>query len=545
MIQLEASNEAGRIDRFQLDLARQALYNAQSQLLTAEAVFQGTVENFQTNLGLPPELEVVIRDPLLDRFNLLDSDLEGMKDQIADLLTSLRERRQELVEATENQPGRGAPELQQRLTQELAAADVAIAQLTGAIDARLGEVRDDLSELEAALPARREALTRLVGREEVQAAQIDVALFDPTRLDSYMQSRRDELDRLAAALERTSDDLAAYSASPQQPPLDRADAAIKLLSSTTSELLELSLLQASIRLEAINIDPIEIDATQALAIASAYRRDWMNARANLVDAWRLIYFNANDLESDVDLIFGGDIGNVGQNPFDLRASNGRLRLGLQFDAPLTRLAERNVYRQSLIEYQQARRNYYQYRDQVYLALRNSIRQLRLNEVNLELRRAAVQLAISQVDLTQLRLSEPPQPGEVSELSNTTARDLVQSLSDLLNVQNDFLSVWVNYEVQRLNLEFDLGVMELDSRGLRVDTKVPYTAYLGDLPSYPSDLYPGILCPPGMGPLANEEDWEEIRQVPALEPEPSQVDFMPNLLPEGPGTPERLPPPDDL
>ena len=31
----------------------------------------------------------------------------------------------------------------------------------------------------------------------------------------------------------------------------------------------------------------------------------------------------------------------------------------------------------------------------------------------------------------------------------TARDLVQSLSDLLNVQNDFLSVWVNYEVQRM------------------------------------------------------------------------------------------------
>ncbi len=28
------------------------------------------------------------------------------------------------------------------------------------------------------------------------------------------------------------------------------------------------------------------------------------------------------------------------------------------------------------------------------------------------------------------------------------------------VQNDFLSVWVNYEVQRLSLEVDLGVMEL-------------------------------------------------------------------------------------
>ena len=82
---------------------------------------------------------------------------------------------------------------------------------------------------------------------------------------------------------------------------------------------------------------------------------------------------------------------------------------MQFDAPLTRLAERNIYRQSLIEYQQARRNYYQFRDRVSQGLRSTLRQVRLNEINFELRRAAVLVAISQVDLTQLRLSEPPQP----------------------------------------------------------------------------------------------------------------------------------------
>ena len=43
----------------------------------------------------------------------------------------------------------------------------------------------------------------------------------------------------------------------------------------------------------------------------------MNARASLVDSWRLIQFNANDLESDLDLVFDGDIGNVGDNPFRL------------------------------------------------------------------------------------------------------------------------------------------------------------------------------------------------------------------------------------
>ncbi|CAN0375657.1 unnamed protein product, partial [Ectocarpus sp. 4 AP-2014] len=46
--------------------------------------------------------------------------------------------------------------------------------------------------------------------------------------------------------------------------------------------------------------------------------------------------------------------------------------------------------------------------------------------------------------------------------------LVQALGDLLNAQNDLLSVWVNNRVQRYNLELDLGIMLVDSEGLRVD-----------------------------------------------------------------------------
>jgi hypothetical protein len=257
--------------------------------------------------------------------------------------------------------------------------------------------------------------------------------------------------------------------------------------------MELSLLQARVRLDAITFEPVDLTAEEGFCIASRYRRDWMNARAALVDSWRLIHFNANDLESDLDLVFAGDIGNVGDNPFDLRASNGRLQVGLEFDAPLTRLAERNVYRQSLIEYQQARRQYYQFRDRVQRNVRATVRQLRLDDLNFELRRAAVHVAITQVDLARLRLSEPArpvsaaplgqvtQPGGQAQFGPTAARDLVNALIDLLNVQNDFLSVWVDHEVQELNLDFELGVMELDWRGIRVPHNQPLKTYLADLP----------------------------------------------------------------
>jgi hypothetical protein len=182
----------------------------------------------------------------------------------------------------------------------------------------------------------------------------------------------------------------------------------------------------------------------------------------------LIEFNADNLESQLDVVFSGDISNVGDNPLNLQGTTGRLRAGLQFDSPLTRLSERNTYRQALIEYQQARRNYYFYEDQVKTSLRSTLRQVELNQLNFELRRAAVHVAIAQVELSRLRLQEPPMPGVAQAFSSTTARDLVTALSDLLTVQNDFLSVWVIYEVQRRVLDVDLGTMQLDDRGLWLD-----------------------------------------------------------------------------
>lgn len=494
--QLEATYDAGRIDRFQVDLARQALFNAQSLLLQQENGYRASLEGFLTRIGLPPELDVEVRDPYLDRFNLLEPELEVLRDDVIVVLDTLRERRQQLVDAAEDDPALAA-----EVGAELTATRTAMVDLVGALENRLNGVADDFVKLEEALPQRRASLEELVNRPEVTLAQIDPSLLSTERLDKYIDDRRQELARLEGVLAETRSDLESMSGISNDNLETNLDETIELLSRVSGELLELSLLQASVRLETVVIKPIALAPPQALAIASGHRRDWKNARANLVDTWRLIYFNANDLESNLDLVVDGEIGNVGQNPFNIEAANSALRMGLRFDAPITRLAERNVYRQSLIEYQQARRNYYEFRDSVYLALRNTLRQLRLDEINLELRRAAVQLAISQVDLTQLRLSEPPKPGETAEFSNTTARDLVQSLSDLLNVQNDFLSVWVDYAVQQTVLEFDLGILELDDRGVRIDSEVPYTSYLANLPVYPSDLRPGMACQP---PLETED-----------------------------------------
>ncbi len=237
---------------------------------------------------------------------------------------------------------------------------------------------------------------------------------------------------------------------------------------------KLAIVHARYRLETPVLPKINLDSAEALKIAARYRRDWKNNRAAVVDTWRLVEFNANNLMSNLNLVFSGDILNTGDNPFRFRSSDAELRVGFQFDAPLTRLAERNVYRQSLIEFQQARRNLMAYVDGIDRSLRNTLRTINLNYLNFELRRNAVGLAITQVELAQNALREPPKPlaaGQTAEgaaRGPTTTRDLVDALSRLLNAQNDFLSVWVNYDVQRMYLDLDLGTMQLDQKGVWID-----------------------------------------------------------------------------
>ncbi len=68
-------------------------------------------------------------------------------------------------------------------------------------------------------------------------------------------------------------------------------------------------------------------------------------------------------------------GTTGDNPVKFRAPTGHLQASLQFDAPLTRLLERNNFRQAIIDYQRDRRQLIQFEDSVDLTLRGLLRQL--------------------------------------------------------------------------------------------------------------------------------------------------------------------------
>ncbi len=229
----------------------------------------------------------------------------------------------------------------------------------------------------------------------------------------------------------------------------------------------LSLVPAQARLEVITVESLELEADEAFQVALAHRLDFMNGRAALVDRWRLLQVNADALQSVLNLTSSGDIRTAKNNPVSFRAPTGSFRMGLEFDAPFTRLLERNAYRESLIEYQRNRRNLIQSRDSLQRGLRALIRTLEQRRQQLEIQRRAVSIAMRQVDQTQLSLNTPPaplQPGARPSINPTTAINLLSAQGSLQRTQNDFLAAWLRYYAARLRLYRELGIMELDSEG---------------------------------------------------------------------------------
>jgi hypothetical protein len=456
LTRLDIEFRAGRInDKFQVELARQALYQGQSQLLSLKTSFEASLDTYKVALGLPPSLEVALDDPILRQFELIDPRVSELTEEAGRIV--LRAHEADYVTTDADLAKLVGPEGSVRSEVELA----------------LGAVEADLMTLKENVPRREEQLTALNGRAEVREGSVEASAYSIEAFRERVKGLENDMRLLREGLEATWNTLETLRKDlPKLAPEEAKKRLIAIHPDFSSQMLALTLAKARARVDAVTWNDIDISSEEALEIARINRRDWMNARANLVDTWRLIEFNANALKSGLNLTLAGDVSTLGDNPVNFRSSTGRIRAGLEFDAPLTRLIERNVYRASLIDYQQARRAYMQFEDQVSQSLRQVLRLVALNQLNFEIRRSAVMVAIQQVDLAREKLSRPLKPGEDSTKYGleraSIGRDLVSALNDLLSTQNDFLNVYVNYEVQRINLDLEMGTMQLDDRGIWID-----------------------------------------------------------------------------
>ena len=444
LAQLEAYLDVGMIDLVQVAEFRQSVEDERSSLLLSRNGFEFALDRYKTaTLGLPPDLPIELDESLIRQFQLVASEATVVQDSIAEL----QDRVGELPDDAGVEP----------IGQVLADAS----KLIGPVERQLDDTQTDVAHMETAAPGREQIMTD-DERIEFQGER--------ERLREGLADLRRQFEQAKVTLTALRDELS------EETKEATAHQNVIWLGSLLRLVQGSILVQARARLETVSVEAIELGSEEAFSIALDNRMDFMNGRAALVDSWRLIQFNADALQSVVNVTANGDIRTARDNAVSFRAPTANLRLGLEFDAPFTRLLERNDYRRALIDYQRNRRAFIQSRDSLHLGLRELLRQIEEFRVNLEIRRRAVAIAIQRVELTRLSLYapvRPPQPGQrPAQFGPTAAQDMLRSLSALRSTQNRFMNVWLNYYASRMRLARELGVMQLDQAGQWIERPAP-------------------------------------------------------------------------
>jgi hypothetical protein len=441
---LESLADAGLIDTVQVDEFRQNVETERANLLRVQVSLQDTLEFYLLDvLGLPPTLRIAIDDALLKQFQFVDvGQFEHQR-----LANDLLRKAGELPRAPSIEQLNDLQNDLERLQNEVASDVEAVAKEFTDSKNRLAERVNSIEDARDRATFERDFQNLAAGLESLKKQNA----ADQAKLDQL--TRDTTPGREQEALGRT----------------------VEQIRAAAGRLQEAGLYQARVRLEQVDVPKVELDFPCAYLIARTNRLDWMNNRSAFVDQWRLIALNANRLEAVLDVQLDGDIGTFGDNPFRFNADTGTLRARLVFDAPLNRVAERNLYRESLISYQRARRNYINYIDTVAWTLRSRLRDLQRLRENLEIQRQSLVIAIRRVDRTLQELNAPftpPAPGAAqTQLSPVLATNLLRALSDFRSTQDNFTSVYFAYEASRMNLLFTLGVLKVDDEGRWIDEPI--------------------------------------------------------------------------
>ena len=215
----------------------------------------------------------------------------------------------------------------------------------------------------------------------------------------------------------------------------------------------------------------------------------MNARAVVMDARRKVEIAANQLEASLGVRFSGTEGIA---PGAKSKTNHNATL--QFTTPMDQVLERNIYREALVVYQQQRRAYMLQEDTIKRSIRDAWRQLQVQEIKLDIDRASVRNAALQYENTSLQAGATQNTGGAAGGGGgggqNNALNLLQALNSVLTAQNSLVQDWTTYETNRLNIYRDMGIMELDPRGVWTD---PFYQQMDKL------TVNGEVSPPAMTP----------------------------------------------
>ena len=511
----EQLSRAGLVAPIQVDQVFQQYQQGRLNLLAARQSLQAALDQFKLLVGLPPQLEVALDDGVLQPFELNDPEIEAMQDWINQLKLQLvqldeappvevtRRRFAELkpqLESIEELRAKVQKELSRWKAKLIRAAGTPTRQADSTVKGESSEADEPLDDATAEEVDRRQRLER----EKQLAVRLGAALEElekkiaedlqrveagadgiwvpPKEDDPIGQGDSKNGNELTQWLRidglLTQDDQQNESQTDGDSTLKDETDRLKRIGALSSpeelwdglnqvvgdrirkQLSDLFVIETQIRVYLIESSPVEIDSEWAIRTALCRRLDLMNARGNVVDAYRRVEVAADTLEAELNLRLEADLGtDPGRaNPIRFDASANRYRVGVDFDSPITRLAERNVYRAAQIDYQRARRAYMALKDTIVADVRQRIRSVEFNRFSFEISKLQLLTAARQVDEAQLNLRDSTEP------NSSATRNLLEALQGLLGSKNNLIQSWVSLEASRMALFRDLELMQIAPDG---------------------------------------------------------------------------------
>ena len=470
-----------------------------NQLRDAQRAYADLMDRFKMQLGLPPDMVITIDETLLEPFEMIDGtmiDLEARirsfvidelrnpklrnNPELSDIL-SLTNSIQQLENELRSTGMRLLTRDLQRVQSIVTANDRGTARQDGLRVFRLVEDGEQVerNRVLSALNQDEQQVSKLQGELNLISDQIALvrSLAERDSIDDVLKSldknnnQKIEIDELPNAW----DELVKVRADVDDDGVISAEEFLKATVFNVQRIHEtmkkiaqnILVLQIGLRVERIDFNDFKLPGgsswpmlEECLLTGLDNRLDLMNQKAAVMDARRKMEVAANDLEAVLDVVVDGSIGSPSnETPFDFRGDLGSFSAGLRFTAPLEQVRERNAYNSSLVSFQRSRRDYMNFEDGVKQEIRQRYRQLNVLRQNIDIDRQSIRLAATQYDNSV----------ELATRSQTNALNLLNALSSVLNAQNSLIRDWVNYERNRLNIYRDMGIMEIDPRGIWYDS----------------------------------------------------------------------------
>lgn len=194
----------------------------------------------------------------------------------------------------------------------------------------------------------------------------------------------------------------------------------------------------------------------AAAVALERRLDLLTAEDQVEDARRGVAIARNamlpELNWNSTLTFDTQDDHYGVGSFHVERANWRSELILEL--PVERTAERNALRRSMISVRAAQRNLLDSSERVRAEVRDALRQLELQEINLRIQRQNLHVAERRAEYAQIQFEE----------GNISNRDKVEAETELLDAQNALNQAKTSRWVALLNFRLTTETLLIDEDG---------------------------------------------------------------------------------